>query len=585
VLILTACSGDDSGSKKSSTEPKDTEKKVDAALFPLAVDNKDEAVEGGTLNVALVNNAPFQGIFSYAFYEDAYDAEILSYATTSLFDVDGNFMITDTGIAKMDVDEDNNKVTIKIREGVKWSDGEPLKIEDLIYAYEIIAHKDYTGIRYDTDFRNIVGIEEYNAGTADTISGLKKVDETTLEISFKKLSPAIYSGGDGLWTYAEPSHVMKDIPVKDLETSDPVRKTPLSLGAYVIDNIVKGESVKLVANEHYFRGEPKIKEAIIKVVPGEQIAAAIKSGEYDYVSNFPTQQYEAIKDLDNITILGRPELYYQYIGFKLGKFDTTEKIVKTDTNAKMSDKALRQAMGYAIDVENVASEYYYGLRERANSLIPPVFTSFYDESLEGYKYDPEKAKKLLDDAGYKDVNNDKIREDKDGKPLQINFAAISGTEADEAIVSYYLQNWKDVGLNVTLTSGRTIEINSFYDRVEADDPEIDVYMGAWGTGTNPSPVGLYGKESPFNYSRYSSDKLTELLTDIDSPKAMDAKFRTDKFKEWQEYMAENSPVIPVTFRYELVPVSKRLKGVTIDYAVPSNFHEWELTAEKVPAAK
>ena len=96
------------------------------------------------------------------------------------------------GLHSLEVDEANNKATMKIQEGVKWSDGEPLKIEDLIQPYLIIGHPDYAGVRYDSDFQNIVGAVEYHDGKADTISGLKKVDETTLEISFNKVSPAIY---------------------------------------------------------------------------------------------------------------------------------------------------------------------------------------------------------------------------------------------------------------------------------------------------------------------------------------------------------------------------------------------------------
>ena len=57
-----------------------------------------------------------------------------------------------------------------MQEDVKWSDGEPVKVEDMIYSYEIIGHKDYTGVRYDSNFRNIVGMDEYHEGTADTIS-------------------------------------------------------------------------------------------------------------------------------------------------------------------------------------------------------------------------------------------------------------------------------------------------------------------------------------------------------------------------------------------------------------------------------
>ena len=104
-------------------------------LFPVVLENEGEAIEGGTLKVALVKDAPFQGIFSYTLYEDAYDAEIMAYASNVLFETDGDFLITDRGIATLDVDQANNKATIKIREGVKWSDGEPLKIEDLIQPY------------------------------------------------------------------------------------------------------------------------------------------------------------------------------------------------------------------------------------------------------------------------------------------------------------------------------------------------------------------------------------------------------------------------------------------------------------------
>jgi len=250
MLVLAACNSDDESTKPADEPDKteegaeegeegaeeDAEQPASDDLFPVVLDNEGEAIEGGTLQVALVNDSPFQGIFAYTLYEDAYDDEIMRFASNSLFDTDGDFLLTDTGIGSLTVDGDNNKATIKIKEGVKWSDGEPLKIEDLIQPYLIIGHKDYTnvlqGVRYDSDFQNIIGAVEYHDGKADTISGLKKVDETTLEISFNKVSPAIYSGGDGLWGYAEPSHILKDIPVAELLEHDAIRKNPVTLGAF-----------------------------------------------------------------------------------------------------------------------------------------------------------------------------------------------------------------------------------------------------------------------------------------------------------------------------------------------------------------
>ena len=105
----------------------------------------------------------------------------------------------------------------------------------------------------------------------------------------------------------------------------------------------------------------------------------------------------------------------------------------------------------------------------------------------GRAYDPEKAKALLDEAGFKDVDGDGIREDADGEEFVLNFASMEGGEVAEPIANWYIQNWEDVGIKVQLTDGRLHEFNSFYDMVEADDPKIDIYQGAWGTGSDPDP--------------------------------------------------------------------------------------------------
>lgn len=594
MLVLAACNSDeetskpadepdkteDGGEKEDEGAEEDAEEPASDDLFSVVLDNEGEAIKGGTLQVALVNDSPFQGIFSYTLYEDAYDSEIMAYSSNVLFDTDGDFLISDGGIATLDVDEASNKATIKIQDGVKWSDGEPLKIEDLIQPYLIIGHPDYAGVRYDSDFQNIVGAVEYHDGKADTISGLKKVDETTLEISFNKVSPAIYSGGDGLWFYAEPSHIVKDIPVAELLESDAVRKNPVTLGAFKFDKIVPGETVQFVRNDNYWKGQAKLDGVVIKTVPTASAAKALETGEYDLALSFPTSAYENVKDLENISLLGRQELYYSYVGFKLGKYDYDASVAITnEEEAKMGDKVLRQAMGYALDIEQVNEVFYFDLRERANSLIPPVFKSFHDASIEGYNYDPEKAKKLLDDAGYKDTDGDGLREDPKGEKLSIKLAAMAGDETQEQVISYYLQNWGEVGLDVQLATGRLIEFNTFYDKVQADDPEIDVFMGAWGTGTNPSPAGLYSKTAVYNFSRYTSEDLEGLLTAIDSPEAIDGEFRAKKFREWQEYMQDVSAVIPMQFRYELLPINDRVKNWDFGYDTDFDYIDIELVAD------
>ncbi|MEL3960297.1 oligopeptide ABC transporter substrate-binding protein [Lysinibacillus endophyticus] len=564
-----------------------SEKRIETAApssnssFAMAVTNEGKPIDGGVLRVAMVKDEPFQGIFSWELYEDGYDADLMSWASNALFETDENFMITNEGIASLYVDQKNNKVTVTIREGVKWSDGQPLKIEDVILPYHIIGHKDYPGVRYNSEFQNIIGAKEYHEGKAKTISGIRKVDDFTIEISFKQLSPSIFYGGDGLWTYAAPSHQIGNIPVDQLLQSDAVRKNPVTLGAFKVEKIVPGESVQYVKNEHYWKGEPKLDGVLVKVVPSSSVSVAIGTGKYDIIQHFNATKMPEIEGYGNITILGRPELFYSYLGFKVGKYDYQKNTVVTDLDgSKMGDVNLRKAMAYALDIEQVSEVLYNGLRVRANSLIPPVFESFYDKSLKGYVYDPEKAKEILDKAGYKDVDGDGFREDPKGKKLEIKLASMSGDSVQEEITAYYLQNWRDVGLNVTLSTGRLIEFNSFYDMVKADHPEIDVFMGAWGTGTNPSPSGLYGASDQYNFSRYTSDLLEKTIQNIDSPSAFDKYYRANQFKIFQKHIEEVATTVPMQFRYEIYPINKRVKNYSIDYKNPTELHEIELTAKE-----
>lgn len=588
MLVLAACTEKETGSEKpTEKEPVKTEETekdeggstAEEPTLASEVTNEGDALTGGTLKYALVVSSPFKGVFNWELYQDKYDAEIMKFMTNVIFETGEDFLVTDEGIAKLDVDADNNKATVTIQHDVKWSDGTPLTADDLIYPYEIIGHPDYTGIRYDDDFQNIVGAVEYNAGKADTISGIKKIDDKSIEITFKKISPAIHSIGDGLWGYAAPKHQLKDIPVADLITSDAVRKSPITLGAFKLDKLVDGESVQFVANEHHWRGKPKLDKVVLQVVPPASIGEGLRTGQYDMASSYPTNQYDGVKDLTNLTVLARPELAYTYVGFKLGKYDTNEKINITDANAKMNDVKLRQAIAYAMDIEQVTEKFYQGLRSRATGLIPPTFASFYDSTLEGFNYDPEKANALLDEAGYKDVNGDGIREDKDGNKFSINLASMAGSDTDEAIIEYYRQNWKAVGLDVQLSTGRLIEFQSFYEKVEMDDKEIDMFMAAWGTGTNPSPAGLYGKGATFNYSRFITDDLTALLNDIDSKESMDPAHRAKAFRAWEEYMFAQATTVPMYFRTEIIPVNKRVKYYNVDYVNETKWHEVEVVAE------
>ena len=576
MMLLMSCGP---GQKKSA----DGNKNSESIKFETETQNKDNAVPGAVLSVAMVKDSPLVGIFNEAMYKDGYDGDIIEWFLTNvILDIDENFEITDTGIATLNVDPENKKATIKIKDGMKWSDGQPIVADDVIYPYEVIGNKDYTGVRYSDESAKIVGMEEYKAGKASTISGIKKVDDKTVEISFKEIGQGIFTGGNGLLIYAMPKHYLKDVPIKDLEKSEKVRTKLVVAGPYTISSIVPGESIELKANPNYFRGKPKTEKVTVQVVNSQTITAAMKSGKYDLVFDIPTELYKIYKDFDNIETLGRQELYYSYLGFKMGKYDKAKGENIVNPNAKMADLKLRQALAYGLDINQMVKAFYDGLREKATSSVPPVFGKYYPKDLAGFPYDPEKAKKLLDEAGYKDVNGDGYREDKNGKPFEIKIAAMSGGDIAEPLVQFYIQQWKEIGIKGVLATGRLIEFNSFYDKVEADDPEIDVYFAAWGVGTNLSPFETAGRKSMFNYTRFASEENDKLMDEVASPKTLtDPNYKPEAYKKWQEYFINQAVEVPLTYRYQLYPVNKRVKNFDVAYGLQKQgkgIHLVELTA-------
>lgn len=575
AVTLAACGGgkkSDSGNKNVETE--------DISKFTMKVKNDKEAIKGGTLEVAVASDTQFKGLFSKIYYQDAYDYHYMRPSDEGLFSYDEDFVITDDGAAKLDLDVDNKKATITLKENIKWSDGEPVTADDLIYPYEVIGSKDYTGIRYDDNFTNIVGMEEYHDGKADTISGIKKVDDQTIEVSYKEMNPGMLQLDGGVYTSAMPKHIFKDIPIKDQEKSDAVRKNPVTYGPYYMSKIVTGESVEYLPNEHYYKGKPKLDKIVFTNVPTASIVEAVKAKKYDMVYAMPTDNFPTYKDSEDYQMLGREELAYTYVGFKLGTFDKEKGEVIMNPDAKMADVKLRQAMGYAMDNDAIGQKFYNGLRTGATTLIPPIFKTLHNTDVKGYQYDLDKAKKILDDAGYKDTDGDGLRENPKGEKLTINFASMAGGETAQPLADYYLQQWKEIGLDVKLATGRLIDFQAFYDKIKNDDPEIDVFQAAWGVNSAPSPAGLYSRNAAFNYSRFASEENDKLLKAIDSKASFDDKKRKEAYDAWQEYMFEQAPVIPTLYRNEIMPVNDRVKSFTWNYEETRDFYDIELTAEK-----
>ncbi len=510
-------------------------------------------------------NAPFTGIFLDELSVTSFDAQIAYPGNESLFDVDDDYKINDKGPATLKIDLKNKTVTITVKKGVKWSDGKQVNAKDLEYSYEIIANKATNSQRYTSSLQSIKGLKEYHDGKAKTISGLELPNGEsgrTLIIHYTELKPGMYNSGNGYFREgAAPYHYLKDVPFSKLESSDKIRKNPIFFGPYKLEKLVRGQSATWVPNKYYWRGKPKLDKIVCQVVSTNSASQAIKSHKFD-IADVINSQWKQVKSAKDFTFIANVPLQYTYIGFKVGKFDTKTSKSVMDPKSKMNNKALRQAIGYAMNVDQVNNKYNNDLNFRIPTLIPAQFGDYFDKSVKGYSYNLKKANEILDKAGYK--KKGKWRVQPNGKPLKIKFMAKPDSAVQEPIVQNYIQQWHKIGLNVSLYNGRLIEINSFYDKIQRDAPGIDMFMAGWSLSSEPSPADLYNEGAPFNFTRFVTPENDKLLKEMDSQKAFNHKYRVEKFHEWQKYMNDQAYVIPINNSYSITAVNSKLTGYSVE---------------------
>ena len=559
ALTMAAC-----GSKTTNTTT--TTEGADKSKFVSEVTHDGEPIKGGTLKYAIVSSSPINGLFIDELSSDSNDAAVAGMIDESMFEYDDNRKLVNSGLASISFDVEGKTATVKLNsQDYKWSDGEKVTIDDYIFTYEGIGHKDYTGVRYDGDFKNIEGMDEYHKGTASTISGLEKLDDYTVKIHYKEMTPSMQLAGGSVSSYIMPKHIFSKIPVAEWEQSDYVRgKSNVGLGAFTIESMVPGESVTFAANPNYYKGRPNLDKVVMEVVSPDSIVSEMKAGKYD-IASMPSSQYDSFKDLTNVTFVSSLESAYEYIGFKLGKWDKEQGKNVVDPNAKMSDVALRQAIAYAIDPDTAGKNLYNGLQHGTNSIIIPFFKDIYNKNQEGFDYNPEKAKKLLDDAGYKDVDGDGFVEKPDGSKLELNFVIYTSREELKVYAQAAQANLKDVGINVNL---KTVSYETLLDMRDSGNFDLLIW-NVLAANTGDPEKYLYenwDSSSASNQAGYKNAKVDELLDKLNVE--FDPEKRKDLAIEIQQLIMNDAATVffgyETTFLYSNKKV-QNLKMFPMDY--------------------
>jgi peptide/nickel transport system substrate-binding protein len=398
---------------------------------------------------------PFAGFLSisYEVYADVYDL-LTGWSQKDFSPVPG---LAESWTAS----PDGKTWTFKIRSGVKWSDGQPLTAKDVAYT-----------------FNRVVNGETENAAFYNYVANLKKVtapDDTTAIFELSAADPIMTH----MWVPILPEHIWKNVSEKDAGTFD--NKEMVGTGAFQLVEQKPGEFIKLKANKSYWGGAPKIDNLVYRIFKNDDaMAQALQKGEIDAVADIGANQFLALKDKPGITTVQATGLSFSELGFNTGAATTDNQPVG-DGHPALKDKALRQAIGYAIDQQTIVNKVLRGLGKPGVGVIPPVYSAYkFDPGASARTFDIAKANSLLDAAGYT-KGSDGIRVDpKSGRKLDFRLFGRTEDENSKGVVPY-IQDWMNqIGIK---TKVQFVTDDKLTDIIAHGNYE----MFTWGWGVEPDP--------------------------------------------------------------------------------------------------
>jgi peptide/nickel transport system substrate-binding protein len=476
--------------------------------------------------------------------------------------------------------EDGTSVTWILRDDVTWSDGEPFTADDVVFTFEFISNP------------------EVAAATAqyyETVDTVEAVDDYTVKITFKEPTPAWSVPFSGQTGGILPRHLFADF--NGLNAREAVANLqPVGTGPYVVIGFEPG-TVIFTPNQTYWNGTPSFKrvELLGGIAPYAAARDVLKAGTADFAHNLQVEA-KALTDLQGedqgeiVTLYGsQVERIMLNFAHPFARTEDGERSSPTIPHPYFSDLRVRQAINLAIDRKTIAKTLYGETgKPTAQLLMAPSRYQLADIPVE---YDLEKAKALLDEAGWVDTNGDGIR-DKDGIPMEVLFQASVNPVRQEtqAIVSDSLE---ELGIDVEIVRVRvddffsadpkeTDSLNHFFADMQVystgnESPDPSTYMGWWTCEKIASQVNNWQEPNNARYCNLEYDRLwAEAKQELDPAK------RTELYQQMNQLLAEDVAVIPVVHRAMANAVGNSLVNVEF---TPWDASTWSIYAWQRQAAE
>ena len=419
--------------------------------------------------------------------------------------------------------DDGLVATYKLHKDVKWHDGEDFTADDVVFTFNMI--------------------KKYEVGPAavyiDTFDKAVKVDDYTVELHFNQKQ----AFNIALIALILPEHIWGEMNLEDIELF--ANSEPIGTGAMKFAGWEEGSTITLTRNEDYY-GEPAGADNIIFVEYGNEdvMAQGLQSGEIDVVTELSPTVWESLDGSDNIKAVSLDSMSFHEIG--INSYDSD----KSKGNPMLLDKTVRQALNYVADRERIVETALAGHGNPGDTIVPPALGDWHYNVPDGDRMngDIEKAKEMLEAAGYTDSNGDGIRE-KDGQDMSFRLFAIESTTVDVRAAELFRDMAKKAGIKITIT---TMDENTMGDTLlDPDNADFDLFVWGWDADNlDPANLPSYfvtgGSDNDCYYSDSAYDKLM-----VDQQADMDESSRMEKIHEMQKMFYENGSYIVLWYQDKL----------------------------------
>lgn len=469
------------------------------------------------------------------------DRDLVEIIFSGLFTYDDQSNLVPELADHYTVEENGLAYVITLKDNLLWHDGEKLTADDIIFTIKTIQDAEYK-----SPLRIIwQGVE------------MEKIDDLTMRFKIQNTyAPFLHNLTLGIL----PKHLWAGVSAQNFPLAD-YNLYPVGSGPYIFKELSKNksgqiESITLTRNKNYSPIKPFIETILFKFYDTQDnLTGAFRKGLID--------------GLMPLSALNQPELKSNATVYKIN-LPIYHAIFFNQTESKpLADKNVRIALSYATNKEEIISKVLNNQGTIINSPLLSLWFNQTDNSEDfKYSFNLDKAKTILENSGWKDVNNDGIRDKKMKEDssdseikLEINLTTTNWPELSQA-AQLIKEQWEAVGAKVNLEILDPIVIQQDYIRPR----NYQALLFGEVLGADPDPFAFWHssqkKDPGLNLALYQNKNADKLLEE--ARQAMDANQRIEKYKEFQKLITDDIPAIFLYSSTYLYPVNKKIKGIVIN---------------------